>query len=475
VSRRATGDQGVTLIELLIATVVSVMVMGATLVAVVTGFNSTAATSTKLNESHDAQLVETYLPQDLQSATSVLLGPQGTGCATGSGGPGFPGAPNRNLITLQWTATETSGTINYSVSYRIVQTPTEFRLIRFSCSGSALPPGTAPATVVVGHNLLDLNDSRWTATPATTCGSRVSVPIIEASGYTYTVTGNSRTGITSPPTSVCANSSTTTTTAPETTTTVFDEAPLFLRLDMLDTNINGKLDQLVAKYNKNLPAACGTASNPQAASYWSLPTNPIGATVASVAVSGVNATVTLVEGAIDTAATDLRVRFAPAGACAVQTFDNEHPIDLASPVVMSVASVNADLTPGDGLMAGSDRLVFTLSEPIPISTPSSVTVTESQGSSPQPDTINILGITNGAQPIGTGYFTGNNNENRWPATTSWSGPILTIQLAPTCGPCNKMNAGQGTWNFGPAGTLRDADGNALVNPSALPGANFKVF
>src|SRR5207248_8269920 len=145
VSRRAHGDDGITLLELILATGLTVLVMGAVFSAVVVGTRNTKETQTKLTESHDAQLVQTYLPSDLQSATQVLVDKgAGSGCT---------GTPGPNVVTLGWHGADNG--VDYSVSYREVAvangpgpTDDENQLVRYACSG-----GGPAASLVVGHDL----------------------------------------------------------------------------------------------------------------------------------------------------------------------------------------------------------------------------------------------------------------------------------------------------------------------------------
>ncbi len=469
------SDEGVTLIELILAITLSSIILAATFTAIVAGLKNTNDTNVRLNESHDTQLVESYLPQDLQSATSAFVAKTDpTGCS--NSGP----ASSVNLVSLRWAETIGAATTNFAVSYRVEPASGEWQLVRYSCRGSASPPGTLPGKIAVGHKLRNPS-SGWPTTPVTTCGTRVEVTILEDSGYLYAITGNTRTAFTGVTTTCPA--ATTTTTVASTSTTLFDPRPLILEVDMRDADTDGIIDQLVATFSKPLPAACGGLG---AESMWSLAGAPAGTTVASVTVAGTVATLALAGNtAVDTALTGLLVSFT--GSCGADDFINEHPVDQAPPVVLSVVSQDAGGTAGKA--ETDDALVITLSEP-PANLPSAtVQVNESgDGSQPnQPVTLTIAAITNGALPIGTAYFDGSAPppccDAKWSnATASIAGPALTVRLPGACQPtvaCDHLGAGAGTFQFVPAPTLTDPFGNPVVNPLHLPSTDtpipFQVF
>src|SRR2546423_15487612 len=108
--RLRAQDEGFTLIELLIAIVVSGLILG----AVTTGFLVTMAGSRNVHdrfvESHDAQLLSTYFPSDVQSANPTLIDdPDVPECGSTSG---------NHVIRLLWTESDGTSKTVFSASYR---------------------------------------------------------------------------------------------------------------------------------------------------------------------------------------------------------------------------------------------------------------------------------------------------------------------------------------------------------------------
>jgi prepilin-type N-terminal cleavage/methylation domain-containing protein len=109
------GDQGFSLVELLIAVILIPIIMGAVAVAVIAGLQATSGTdphgtSVRLADSHDAQNTSAQFVQDLQSAQYISTNKSDSLCPTN----GTKG----QLVGLQWK--DPSGT-TYNVSYDAVQ------------------------------------------------------------------------------------------------------------------------------------------------------------------------------------------------------------------------------------------------------------------------------------------------------------------------------------------------------------------
>ena len=64
-------ENGSTLIELLMATTLSVVLMSAVVMTFIVGQRTNANSATLLNEANDTQLVTTWLPADLQSVSPL--------------------------------------------------------------------------------------------------------------------------------------------------------------------------------------------------------------------------------------------------------------------------------------------------------------------------------------------------------------------------------------------------------------------
>ncbi|HZQ27732.1 MAG TPA: prepilin-type N-terminal cleavage/methylation domain-containing protein [Acidimicrobiales bacterium] len=467
------SDAGFTLIELLIAGAISVVIVGVIGTAFLVGLTTADSTTSRLAESHDAQLLASYLPSDLLS-----VGPSGVDTASGTitGCNDTAHLAEANVLRLQWLQTIAGTTTNSSASYRTAYDGSEWRLVRYFCTGTVLA-SVAPSVVTVAHNLQAPLAGPTPACPvhfalagcATVAGSSpdtTALTLTDVSGFSYTVSGSRRTPVTSSTTSSSTPSSTTTSTSSTTTTTAPPPVTL-TTLAMTDTNANGKVDHVNAVFSAALGASCNTG--------WSVTGGPSGATLSSAAVSGTSATLTLTEGggAASTAVGSFRVSFAPAGGCTATGFASTAPADAAPPVVMAVSA-----TDEDGKLEQGDTLVITFSEPV-TGVPSSVTITETDPPSGN-DTLAIPGITSAALDMGTGgYVTKNKDSFTFPGVAGVSGSQVTVTVGGPCtGDCASAGAGgPALFVLDPAATLVDGAGNAAVklNTNPAPGAGFRIF
>jgi hypothetical protein len=186
-----------TLIELVISVTIVVTLIGAAAGAFSAGISSFRETDTTFAESHDVQLVGTYLPVDIQSVQdSTAAGGQGEVVTAFDTGAGYCDSGGTNLVKFKWY----DGTTTYMVDYRIQQDGATWSLVRWACESPISSVGTK--RLVVGHELLDPANAAWTAggTPASLCGTRVDVAVHLASAYSFTVSANRRTSTAAPAT-----------------------------------------------------------------------------------------------------------------------------------------------------------------------------------------------------------------------------------------------------------------------------------
>src|SRR4051794_24242626 len=156
--RTPGADEGLTLIELLIASALGLLIMGVIATAFVTGLQGAQATAETLGDSTDAQTLSDFLPQDIESVASTAGVDTTTTTGTASstwGCTGSPAAGATNLVTLQWPGDDGSGALAYSASYRYVQSTAtasgngaRWQLIRYFCT-----IGGPANAVVVARNL----------------------------------------------------------------------------------------------------------------------------------------------------------------------------------------------------------------------------------------------------------------------------------------------------------------------------------
>jgi hypothetical protein len=175
---RRRAERGMTLVEALVAVALMGLITGALSMALMVTIGPDQDAGDRLSSARNAQLTTLYLPDDVQSATTVDLAaastPQCTGTEAGS-----------NVLLLTWTqAVPTSTT--YSVSYRTRTVGTERQLVRFACEGTA-----APSVIVVARELDD--DTPDAAVQVTSSGQRITMRLRSADDVVTTISGVRRT------------------------------------------------------------------------------------------------------------------------------------------------------------------------------------------------------------------------------------------------------------------------------------------
>ena len=175
---RARRDEGFTLIELLMSIAISGIILAAVGTAFITTMKGTQDLHDKLIESHDAQLLASYLTSDSQSAD-----PGSVDTASGTA-TGCLGGTGTNVLRLQWTQVEGATQTAFSASYRVVGASSGSKLIRYYCEAtgsSATSPTTLLAAVtasphVVAHNLS--NPALQAPATATSTSSKIDMTLV---------------------------------------------------------------------------------------------------------------------------------------------------------------------------------------------------------------------------------------------------------------------------------------------------------
>lgn len=177
-------EEGFTLVELLVVTVIVGIVMGALSSAIVVGLRTTDETTERLTESHDLQLLSVYWPADAQSGVEGRI-------KTGTFESECTGVPktvdgSSNVVRFQWD--QPAGTESYESNYRYAEDGDEHVLTRYSCVDNG-----AAREVVVAHGL-------GTSAPTVTeSGRQITLQLTLASGLTSRVTATRRTPGAVPP------------------------------------------------------------------------------------------------------------------------------------------------------------------------------------------------------------------------------------------------------------------------------------
>jgi Tfp pilus assembly protein PilE len=175
---RRRDDAGVTLIELVVATTLLVVVMGALAAALITVFLHQAHTTARMDFSHNANMFETYFAQDVSSATAAPAATTAFGCASPNG------------LGLSWTESVptpsgVSATTAFAVSYGVAAGPagtSTYIVNRTSTVGSA-----SPIVSTVAHDL-----ANPCGVVVAVTGSAVSLTVDQGTGvdaYQFALSG----------------------------------------------------------------------------------------------------------------------------------------------------------------------------------------------------------------------------------------------------------------------------------------------
>ncbi len=192
------ADRGMTLIELIIAIVLSTMIGGVIVAALITSLNVSSATSEQVSDSTDAGLISSFLTRDAQSAGGLDPAnalPDGTGVSTDpsdADGIACAGQPLVLKLRFSWINRSASAAAKVVVSYAL---DGERQLVRRVCTNGV------DTDVVMGRNV---SSARATCIPAPATefcsGHPTFVSLtVEGSGsrapFLYTLTASLRSAI----------------------------------------------------------------------------------------------------------------------------------------------------------------------------------------------------------------------------------------------------------------------------------------
>lgn len=278
-----SGDEGFTLIELVITVVILTVVLGALAMGVVTLLRTSGVTTDRLIASHDAELLSQWLTTDVQSAATAPNVLPGTkpGC-TAAEDLSLPATGN--VARMTWTDRSTG--LVYQAAYRVQQVaPARFQLVRYFCQQGqpsthfpvvrALKDGTVCSGGVTGANAVCVVTQPW---------PRFDLAVTSVSGdevYPFTATATGRTataGIDS--------------TGPQPVAAPPPGSPISMYPAVAyntDASGNpGRVNRLVVTFNEGLTPAYTAPLN-----RWTLTNAPNNAAVTAVMVANNTVTLTL--------------------------------------------------------------------------------------------------------------------------------------------------------------------------------------
>ncbi|HZU78663.1 MAG TPA: hypothetical protein VE991_02000 [Acidimicrobiales bacterium] len=197
----ASPDAGFTLVEVVVALVLVMLIMGPIVAAIIVGLNTTGAASTRLSQSDDRQLLEIWLPRDVAGTQHLLPGTTTPGatanvalsasnCAVTQGAqPAGTTAAlvlqgNGVTVTTNNGLTSTS-TYLYEADYVLVSSGSSKRLVRYYCN----PSTSTSMSMIVAYGL---TSATGTAPASPTAPATISLAVTDTAGNTATIQGLER-------------------------------------------------------------------------------------------------------------------------------------------------------------------------------------------------------------------------------------------------------------------------------------------
>ena len=397
-------------------------------------------------------------------ALSGLSG-QGTLIATVNAGGAADGAGNTNSASTSTDNTVTRDTVAPTVTIN-------------QAAAQADPANALPINFTVVFSESTTNFVTGDVTLTGTAGATIGT--VTGSGTTYNVAVSGLTGQGTVIASIAAgvatdaagNNNAAATFTDHTVT--YNTAPNLSTLQFFDTDVDGKIDQIKATFDETLAAySAGTAP-------WTLAGAPAGTSIASVSVAGAVATLTLNEGAVNTAAVGMTLALATnvngirdAGG-QQSSFTATAVADKAGPVPTNVTSTNAATL---GRIDVGDTLTITFSETIAAPTTGTASISEADPPGGGNDTLTIAGVSTASNTGSNAYVSGNNSNGTFASSTrTVTGSTITVTVAGACtGSCGaNLTAGTGALAFVPVVGITDAAGNAAAG-SFTTAAGFRLF
>ena len=151
--RSASGEEGFTLVELLIVVVIMPLVVGAIAYGLVTVFSLQSSVTQSLSGSGDLQKVSAQYMMDIQSSSTIFLGTSPQRC----------GASGVQMVGLSWSGGET--TVSY-VRVQMTNNSTDYALERLYCT---LGNATTPSSTTVLSSDFYLTKDLITQNPPQVC------------------------------------------------------------------------------------------------------------------------------------------------------------------------------------------------------------------------------------------------------------------------------------------------------------------
>jgi Tfp pilus assembly protein PilE len=197
VTRRVRSDDGFTLVELLLTSLILPIVIGAIVLALTSLLLFQGSVANRTSDASDAQAVASFYEQDVQSALYITTSSSATQCGTGT-----------QLLGLEWAPNPQTGIYQSIVSYTETTNATSHSLVRQYCASGAsstptssfvissdIPASQSPPAVTYATGYSGSPSTGWaTANGVTGVTFAVTEP---ASHYSYTLDAVPRSDISS--------------------------------------------------------------------------------------------------------------------------------------------------------------------------------------------------------------------------------------------------------------------------------------
>ncbi|MHB8682481.1 MAG: hypothetical protein ACYDA2_10370 [Acidimicrobiales bacterium] len=192
--RRASGEAGMTLIEMVMVIILAPLIIGVVALAVITVTRNQTGVSTRISDSADAELIAAYFVRDVDSANLVTTDST-INAPYSSSNPQLCGTGGTVLVSLAWQGAEATyrqganGATNLTRSFCTVNGSGTATLASTAIVGHDFPAsGTAP---IVPSSKATAAAGGWTSTTAvTSIGLSATAP---ATNFRYALSGVPRT------------------------------------------------------------------------------------------------------------------------------------------------------------------------------------------------------------------------------------------------------------------------------------------
>ena len=187
---RRTDEAGVTLIEVLVAIVVTAVILAALTTAFFVTSHNESSVQERLTKSHDAQLAASYIVADAQNTSGTEVSLFDTATCSDLNPP--VSGPLTPLARLNWTDVSSVSSVQKTANYVLTPNPlpqTGNTIMRRYCENGALK-----SDQIVGHSVASAT-AACSSAPCSTTSAQLTVSITETpdqSGgaqYQYSLTG----------------------------------------------------------------------------------------------------------------------------------------------------------------------------------------------------------------------------------------------------------------------------------------------